>query len=290
MKKGIINVLITAILFVTLEPLSKLIAEDVNPYAITFWRFFVGAICFLPLAAVKIKKEKIRLGKKDILRMFLLGVLFIPVSMVPLQIAVKEAPSPSLIAIIFSSNSVFTILFSALLVKGEKFTKNKVIALALGVIGVALCADFKSGANLWSVALAIFSAMTFSLYTALGQKYKSNLGNIISTGGVFLFGSLVLLIVLLVAKVPVSFVPDVKNLGMMLFIGIFITGIGYWSYFAAIEKGGAIMASLAFFIKPVLTPFVTLLINGIKPDVKVFVAVMFIVAASYFATYYKKKA
>ena len=39
MKKGIVYALITAILFVTLEPVSKLIANDVTPYAITFWRF-----------------------------------------------------------------------------------------------------------------------------------------------------------------------------------------------------------------------------------------------------------
>ena len=53
------------------------------------------------------------------------------------------------------------------------------------------------------------------------------------------------------------------------------------------EKGGAIMASLAFFIKPILTPLVTLIINGVIPDFKVFASVLLIVAASYFATYKK---
>ena len=58
-------------------------------------------------------------------------------------------------------------------------------------------------------------------------------------------------------------------------------------YFKAIEKGGPIMASLAFFIKPILTPFVTLVVNGIVPDFKVLGAVVCVVAASYFATYKK---
>ena len=53
----------------------------------------------------------------------------------------------------------------------------------------------------------------------------------------------------------------------------------------AIENGGAIMASLAFFIKPVLTPFVTFFINGINPESKVFAAVACIICASYFAAY-----
>ena len=48
------------------------------------------------------------------------------------------------------------------------------------------------------------------------------------------------------------------------------------------------MASLAFFVKPILTPFVTLVINGIVPDMKVFIAVICIIIASYFAAYRKK--
>ena len=36
MKKGLIYALITAVVFTTLEPVSKLIADQVNPYAMTF--------------------------------------------------------------------------------------------------------------------------------------------------------------------------------------------------------------------------------------------------------------
>ena len=82
---------------------------------------------------------------------------------------------------------------------------------------------------------------------------------------------------------------NAENVLVMLYIGLFVTGIGYWSYFRAMEKGGTIMASLAFFIKPVLTPFATFAINGIVPDLKVFVAVLFIVGGSYFAVYKKDK-
>ena len=288
MKKGIIYALITAILFVTLEPVSKLIANDVTPYAITFWRFLIGSFILLPPAIIKIKKQKIHITLKDIGLMTLLGILFICISMVTLQVAVKQADAPSLIAIIFSSNSVFTIIFAVLLVKEEKLNLNKTIALILGVAGVLFCADFSSGTNLGSVALAVFAALSFSLYTALSQKYMKKLGGIIQTAGVFLSGSIILLIVLLIGGVDVSPSFETNNLLILLYLGLFVTGVGYASYFLAIEKGGAIMASLAFFIKPILTPFVTFFINGIVPDVKVFLAVACIMAASYFAVYRKK--
>lgn len=286
MKKGFVYALITAILFVTLEPVSKLISNDVNPFAITFWRFFIGSFLLVPPAIIKLKKDKIKLTLKDFGVMALLGILFICISMIALQVGVKKADSPSLIAIVFSSNSVFTILFAMLILK-DKPNKNKIIALILGVIGVILCADFSLSTNLESVLYGVFAALSFSLYTVLSQKFTKKFGGIIQTAIVFLTGSIILLIALLALNIDISFPIATSTVSIMLYLGIFVTGIGYGCYFKAIEKGGPIMASLAFFIKPILTPFVTLIINGVIPDLKVFASALLIVAASYFATYKK---
>lgn len=286
MKKGVIYALLTAVLFVTLEPVSKLIANEVSPYAITFWRFIIGALILLPPAVVKIKKEKIHIGIKDFAIMTALGILFICISMIALQIGVKKADSPSLIAIIFSSNSIFTILFAMLILK-DKPNKNKVIALLLGVVGVLACTDMSAGTNIESVLYGVFAALSFSLYTVLSQKFTKKFGGIIQTSVVFLTGSIVLLIALLVLGIDITPSFSQGTLATLIYLGVLVTGVGYGCYFKAIEKGGVIMASLAFFIKPVLTPFVTLVINGIVPDIKVFVAAACIVAASYFASYKK---
>ena len=292
MRKGIIFSLMTAILFATLEPVSRLIANDVSPFAMTFWRFLIGSVMLLTPAIMKVKKDNIHIDGKDIMMMVLLGILNVCFSMVALQIAVKMAAdaktNTSLIAIIFSANSIFTILFATLLVKDEKITKNKAIALVLGIIGVIICADFSSGANLWSVALAVVAALSFSLYTAISQKYTKKISGVIQSSGVFLSGSIVLLIILLVMRQPLVPVFNPKTVGILLYLGIFITGFGYVSYFKAIEKGGAIMASFAFFIKPILSPFVEWIVNGNVPGFKIFLAVFFIMVASYFAVYAKK--
>ena len=215
--------------------------------------------------------------------MAMLGVLFICISMVPLQIGVKKADSPSLIAIIFSSNSIFTILFAMLILK-DKMTKNKALALVLGVIGVLACTDFSSGTNLESALYGVFAAMTFSLYTVLSKKFAAKFGGIVQNGIVFLTGSVVLLIALLIAGVDVSVPLNPPVILNLCYLGFMVTGIGYALFFRSIEKHGAIMASLVFFIKPILTPFVSWIINGVVPDFKVFVAVLCVVGASWFAT------
>lgn len=286
-KRGILYALITAVLFVTLEPVSKLIANEVSPYAITFWRFTIGSLILIPPAILKIKREKIHITAKDFAVMGALGILFICISMLLLQLGVKKADSPSLIGIVFSSNSVFTIIFAIFILK-DKLNKNKIIALLFGIAGVIICADFSSGTNLTSILYGVFAALSFSLYTVLSQKYMKKLGGIIQTGITFLTGSIALFIVLIISGADISLSFSPKTLAILLYLGFFVTGIGYGCYFKAIEKGGPIMASLAFFIKPILTPFVTLVINGIVPDFKVFIAVVCIVIASYIATYKKE--
>ena len=162
------------------------------------------------------------------------------------------------------------------------------VALAFGIVGVLACADFSEGSNWESILCGVFAAVSFSLYTALSKKYIQKFGAMVQSSIVFVTGSLVLLIALLVLKTDLTPAVTPSTIGILCYLGLLVTGVGYACYFKALEKGGAIMASLAFFVKPILTPFVTFFINGVKPDLKVFFAVACIVAASYFATYSKK--
>ena len=282
MKNGLIFSIITAALFITLEPVSKLIANDVNPYAITFLRFFIASLVFMPFWITKVIKQKMKITLKDIVTCATLGIIFICVSMVFLQIGVKKADSPALISVLFSSNSMFTVLFTAIILK-EKLTKRKLVAIILCATGVIICTDFSSGSNLESILYGITAAVVFSIYTVLCKKYMTTLGGTVQAGITFLLGSVALFVILTFMKIDTFTAISPGNLLNLLYLGIFVTGIGYLCYFKAMEKGGTIMASLAFFIKPVITPFATFFINGIQPEGKIFIAILFVVAGSYLA-------
>lgn len=284
MKHSFLYILITAILFTTLEPVSKLIAADVTPAAMTFIRFFIGGAILLPFAVGKMHKNNIKLAAKDYIMLTFLGVLCICISMILLQVAVLKADSPALIAIVFCSNSVFTILLAAVVLR-EKMTVKKLLAMVLCIAGVLVCADFSSGTNAVSLFYALGSAITFSLYTVLSKKYSAKISGIIQTGFSFFFGSLVLLIVLLVIGENLFVgLGTAKNIGIMLYLGIAVTGVGYRAFFRAMEKSSAAAASTTFFIKPILTPFATFLINGITPAPKVFAALILVVVGSVLAS------
>ena len=280
---GIIYVLITALLFTTYEPVTKLFAEAINPYAITAIRFLIGALVLLPFSILEIKKKKIKLNPKDLLVMGTLGTVFICGSMVVLQIAVKLAESPALIAIIFSSNSILTIVLSAIFLKA-RMTKVKWLGVALCVVGVLISADFSKGSNMTSVALALVAALIFSIYTVVSKQYMKKVSGIIQNGFSFLFGSLVLCIILLICRVDIVGGISSDNIGHLLYAGIAVSGIAYWTYFSAIRIGGAQTAALVFFIKPILTPIATFFINGIAPNGSLLLAVVFVVAGAVLAS------
>lgn len=280
MKNGIIFSIITALLFTTHEPVSKLFASEINPYAITAIRFLIGAFFLLPFSFSEIIKEKKHVTKKDLGIMTVLGILFICVSMVLLQVGVAVADSPALIAILFSSNSVFTILLSAIFLR-EKLTKTRITGVILCIIAVVFSADLTQGSNLLSIILGILSALTFSVYTILCKKYLSHIGGVIQTGITFFIGSVILLIILAILGIDILSGISSSNILLVLYISVLVTGVGYWAYSLALKKGGPQIAAIAFFIKPILTPLATFLINRIVPNYTIIIALVFMIAGVF---------
>ena len=51
-----------------------------------------------------------------------------------------------------------------------------------------------------------------------------------------------------------------SNIPIVLYVGIFVTGIGYFCYFKAIELSDAATGSFAFFLKPAIAPVLAAII------------------------------
>lgn len=268
-------VLITAILFTTHEPVSKLIATEINPYALTAIRYFLGSLVCLPFTIRAIIKSKLKLKFSDFLILGGLGVLLVCVSMVVLQVGVKVADSPALISVLFSSNSIFTIIFSVIFLK-TKMTKLKTTGVILCVIGVVLSMDFSSGSNILSIVLGLISAVIFSVYTVLCKKLIHRFSGLIQAGISFFIGSSVLLIVLLILGVDIIGGITSGNLLEISYISFLVTGVGYVLYFSALNRSGPHVAAITFLIKPVLVPFVAWIVNGIVPSYTIIIAVVLV--------------
>ena len=109
-KYGYICILITTLLFSSMEVASKFIADDFHPIQITFTRFFIAGLILLPMAARALRRRGLKLEKGDCLKMAALGflgvffsmtfyqlsILYIDASAVAVLLAAIRCSSPSL--------------------------------------------------------------------------------------------------------------------------------------------------------------------------------------------------
>lgn len=290
MRKSLVFILGAAFLFGTMEVALKLAGAAFSAVQLTFLRFLIGGVFLLPFALRDLKKKQCRLEKGDWLYLFSLGFVCICVSMVLFQIGVMRT-NANLAAVIISASPVFTMIFAQYLVN-ETFTKRKAVVLLLNLIGLVIVANpvklLAGGAGLDGILITLAASVAFGFYTAMGKKRIAKIGGTAQNSFSFILGSAVLLIVLLATKQPVIAGITQKSVPLLLYIGIMVTGVGYYCYLKAIELSGPSNASITFFIKPVFAPIIAFLVLKEAVTANLIIGIIFILAGSYLSLTAKK--
>ena len=253
MKKGIGYLVITLIFFSSYEVIGKTLAGMVNPYQLNFIRFFFGGLILLPVAIKNLQDKKIKLSKKDIFFLSLIGIVNVVISMSCLQLGLNITKKASLAAVIFSSNPLFVAL-SAHFILNEKLNLRKIIGMIIGIGGIVIVfyKDLVIGKNfIRGILLLILSAITYGIYTTMGKKFTQKSDSIIMNSFSFLFGSIFLLPIILLNHFPLFNIP-LKAIFPMFYLTFFVTGIAYYTYFLGLTYISAGAGSMIFFLKPIL--------------------------------------
>lgn len=282
MKKVFGFVIMSAVVFSTMEVALKIAAFGLDPFQMTFIRFFLGGIFLLPFATKELKKRSITFGKDDFYYYIILGILNIVISMTFFQLSVIYAKA-STAAVVFCTNPMFTMLFAHFITE-EKMTNKKLIAILISMIGLIFILNpfnIDVGDELKGIGLSFAAALTFGLYSAYGKLRIKKYGGIAQTSISFILGSFVLLVGLWIAKRPVVSGITLDNLLLVLYISIIVTGVGYLCYFMAMEKSNAAYASLVFFVKPAVAPIFAIIILKETITINVVIGIGFILIGSY---------
>ncbi|SKB00105.1 Uncharacterized membrane protein [Caloramator quimbayensis] len=289
MKKGYIYILLSAFIFSTMEIISKIISNQINPYQLNFIRFLIGGLILLPFALLDIKKREIKLSKKDFLYFALTGFLCVVISMSFFQLSILYTKA-SIVAVVFSTNPVFTIPFAFFILK-EKLNVKTIFSMILSIIGVVFIFNpFGLKVDIIGITLAVLAAISFSLYSIVGRLRMDVYGNTVLTCFSFLIGDAFLLIILLIFKVPIFNGITIKILPHIIYLGVIVTGLGYLFYFTAIKETSVVTSSIVFFIKPALAPILSLILIGEKIPYNTIIGIIFILFGAYVMFSAKKRA
>ena len=275
--KGYIYILLTTVIFSTMEVALKMVAGVFAPMQITVLRFFLGGVCIFPFAVWMLKKKGMTLAKKDFWYMAFTGMLCVPTSMVLYQLAVGNTLA-SVVAVVFSGNPIFVVPMAWLFYR-EVIHKNNILALGFILAGIFAIADpLHNQLSPVGISLAVAAAVLFSLYILLSRPITRKYGGMVTTCGSFLFGSLELAALLLLSKIPAVAgfyravgldifcnVPlfegiNAQTMPYFLYICIINSAMGFVCHQLALLYTDAKTVGLIFFFKPALAPLLALLL------------------------------
>ena len=267
MKRGYLYILITTLLFSSMEVALKCIAGQLNPIQLNFSRFLVGGLVLVPLAVRELKKRRLSLDGRALGTFALLGLMGIAVSMSLYQLAVARVQA-SVVGVLFSSNPVFVTLFAFLLLR-EKISKNQILGLALDVVGIMLIIQpWHLKLDALGVTYILLGTLLFALYGVCGKRQCARFGGLVVSCFSFLLGAAEMMALAALtaagldtfANIPFLTGYTAANLPIVLYIYIGVTGIGFTCYFLSMEVTSAQTTSLVFFFKPALAPLLAFLI------------------------------
>jgi len=256
-----------------MEIALKVAGATFNPIQLNLIRFFVGSLVLVPIAQASLKKKGRKLTQADWRLFWLTGFCCVIVSMTLFQLAVA-ATKASTVAVLFSCNPVFALLFAFLLLR-ERMSRASFISVVVSLIGLVVIIDPAHLSQPVGIILGLLSAVTFGFYSIV-SRYGSNklgLNGVVMTCYTFIAGTIELFVISLLTHIPVianslSAIPSLKvfanlpifanitlsSVPLLLYLGICVTGGGFAFYFMAMESSDVSTASLVFFIKPGLAP------------------------------------
>lgn len=281
MKKVVVYIITAAVIFATMEVALKAAGSSLDSMQLTFLRFFIGGIVLLPPAFAECRRSGYRPDARDLVWIALLGAVCIPVSMVAYQMAVVRCNAATA-APLFCTNPLFTMPVAHVFAS-EKMDRKKCLALLTGAAAVILMIrpwDVQQGNTVSGILIMLFASAVFAVYTVMGKRSIKRIGTYTQTSLSFITGSLMLLLIILVTGHPVT-EGVAENLPIVLYSGIFVTGVGYLVYFLAIRYSDATTGSITFFIKPALAPIFAVIFLHESIMWNTVIGIMLLITASF---------
>ena len=189
--RGIIAVFIAGILWgiigLFIKPLNDI---GFTQYEIIFTRALLTALIVLPIA--KIKEKTIKINLKDLWIFIGMGCIsFVLFNICYLNCIAQTGMG--IAAVLLYTAPAFVMLFSAILFK-EKITKQKILALALALLGcvfiTGLIDNGIQNVSIPSILFGLGAGLGYSLYSIFGRYAIDRVSSLTATGWAFAFASI----------------------------------------------------------------------------------------------------
>ncbi|PKL50096.1 MAG: hypothetical protein CVV42_03660 [Candidatus Riflebacteria bacterium HGW-Riflebacteria-2] len=269
-------IVFTVLAFSSIEIIVNPVRNDIAPFLMNFWRFFVAVLILLPTLLWKHRARLRALRREDLRDMTILGCLNILLAMGAHAICIKYARA-STAAILISANPLATNFFAWLILR-EEMNLKRIFALLLGFSGVviiSLKADAVVDTPL-GIGAGVIAMAGFGLYTVLSKRLVHKHGGL-TVMVLSCVPALVIYLPLLYLG-GIDILPPSHTWPNILGAGILGTGLGYISFMKVLGFLPAGRCSYLFFLKPPVAIFLAWLLLGEQIAVSAIIGTLLIMA------------
>lgn len=274
--------IVTALLFSGSFVAAKYTTFDLSPINITFLRYVIAMI-FLTLYIPFIDKSKLKIKRKDLLKVILTGVFGIIGYHLFFFSSLKYTAVTNT-GVINAFSPVVTGLLASLFLK-ERLTKINYLGILLSLIGVLILITkgklifiFILNFNIGDI-LMLMAVLSWAIYSLIIKKLSKKYSSFTITYYSAISGVTILLF-LSIFQGGVAEIANIssRSIYSILYMGIFASGIGYLMYNKGIKSlGPTKTSSLVYSIVPVFVAILSYLFFKEKLTIPLFISILLII-------------
>ncbi len=233
---------------------GRILAAEMAASTAALWRYIVASCALLVLAFAR-QGGLPRLDRRQWLGVSLLGASGVALYNLCFMFGLERVPAARA-SLIVALNPAAIVLGAALFL-GEPLTRDRVIGIAIALLGAAIVLGHGNPANLLAGDLstgdvALFGCVLgWSTYTLLGKSILRGLSPFSATAYAALTGTLILAVVAIASG---GFVlPNASGLGWLslVFLGVLGTAVAFVWYYDGVRVIGAARTSVFINLVPV---------------------------------------
>ena len=278
--KAMVLAVLAAVFYAISTPVSKIILKSVGP-TMTASMLYLGAgigIGILFLLKGRNEPGSARLCRSDL--PYTIGMILLDIS-APILLMNGISRTTAANASLLNNFEIVATSILAFIIFKEKISKRMCIALLLVILS-SLILSFEGGSSL---SFSTGSLLVLGAATCWGLEnnctrmisQKSTYEIVILKG--FFSGSGALVVALILGEK----IPDIKYILLIFAVGFVAYGMSIFVYIRAQSVLGAAKTSAFYALAPFIGAFISFLLLGEKPDVKYIIALLVMIAGTFFA-------
>lgn len=223
-----------------------------------FLRFLFAALLFF--AVIRLRRESVRIHKKQVLSLILLGGILYTLQSISFFSSVQYIPT-SLAGLVLYTFPVFVAILSYFVDK-EVLRLKTVAAMLLSLLGLGLVLGLSfGGIQPLGVMLAMAAALFYSVYIVVGNRVGKGLSSYVTAGYISLFAACSMFVVAQ-ADGGLSFTFDTAGWWALAGIVVFSTVLAIGCFFRGLQLIGSTKASVISMVEPVVTILFSAMLFG----------------------------